>query len=89
MPSLSSIRELIAYVPTMKNISTRGNLTGIPYLGDTFNYEDQQLINSISGESVKQNKNTYRSMNSFFVFFVSILGSFFVFIFILIRKQTR
>jgi hypothetical protein len=63
MPALSSIRELISYVPTMKNLATRGDLTGIPYLGDTFNYEDQQLINSISGEIIKPNKNSIRSMN--------------------------
>ncbi|CAF4090595.1 unnamed protein product, partial [Rotaria magnacalcarata] len=56
MPSLSSVRELISYVPTLKNIATRGELTGIPYLGDTFDREDQELINSISGESSKQNK---------------------------------
>jgi len=62
MPALSSIRELISYVPTMKNIATRGDLTGIPYLGDTFDYEDQQLINSISGEPIKLNKNFIRSM---------------------------
>ncbi len=61
MPALSSVRELISYVPTMKNIATRGDLTGIPYLGDTFDYEDQQLINSISGEPSKQNKNFIRS----------------------------
>ncbi|CAF3305857.1 unnamed protein product [Rotaria socialis] len=56
MPSLSSVRELISYVPTLKNIATRGELIGIPYLGDTFDREDQELINSISGESSKQNK---------------------------------
>ncbi|CAF4166465.1 unnamed protein product [Rotaria sp. Silwood2] len=60
MPSLSSIRELISYVPTMKNIATRGDLTGIPYLGDKFDHEDQELINSISGESLQQNKTILR-----------------------------
>jgi hypothetical protein len=68
MPALSSIRELISYVPTMKNIATRGDLTGIPYLGDKFDDEDQQLINSISGEPIKQNKNIIRSMNMFDIF---------------------
>jgi len=68
MPALSSIRELISYVPTMKNIATRGDLTGIPYLGDKFDDEDQQLINSISGEPIKQNKNIIRSMNIFDTF---------------------
>ena len=62
MPALSSVRELISYVPTMRNIATRGDLTGIPYLGDTFDREDQQLINSISGETVKPNKHLIRSM---------------------------
>jgi hypothetical protein len=62
MPALSSIRELISYVPTMKNLATRGDLIGIPYLGDTFDHEDQQLINSISGETLKINKTPIRSM---------------------------
>jgi len=69
MPALSSIRELISYVPTMKNIATRGVLTGIPYLGDKFDDEDQQLINSISGESIKQNKNFIRSINILYFYF--------------------
>lgn len=73
MPALTSIRELISYVPTMKNIATRGDLTGIPYLGDKFNNEDQQLINSISGETIKQNKTLIRSMTilqiSFSIFY--------------------
>jgi hypothetical protein len=72
MPALSSIRELISYVPTMKNIATRGVLTGIPYLGDKFDDEDQQLINSISGESIKQNKNFIRSINILYFYFQSI-----------------
>ncbi len=59
MPAISSVRELISYVPTMRNIATRGDLIGIPYLGDTFDHEDQQLINSISGET---NKHLMRSM---------------------------
>ncbi len=61
MPGLSSVRELISYVPTMKNLASRGDLIGIPYLGDTFDREDQQLINSISGETVKSNKHLTRS----------------------------
>lgn len=63
MPALSSVRELISYVPTMRNLATRGDLIGIPYLGDTFDREDQQLINSISGETNKSNKHHTRSMN--------------------------
>jgi hypothetical protein len=82
MPALSPIRELISYVPTMKNIATRGNLIGIPYLGDTFNYEDQQLINSISGEAIKPNKNLIRSINMLYLYF----RLNFIF---LIRKKTR
>ena len=62
MPALSCVRELISYVPTMRNLATRGDLTGIPYLGDTFDREDQQLINSISGETSKSNKHLTRSM---------------------------
>lgn len=64
MPALSSVRELISYVPAMRNLATRGDLTGIPYLGDTFDREDQQLINSISGETNKSNKHLTRSMYS-------------------------
>ncbi|CAF3696406.1 unnamed protein product [Adineta steineri] len=60
MPTVSAIRELISYVPTTRNIATRGALIGIPYLGDTFNAEDQKLINSISGESTNQNNNLTR-----------------------------
>ncbi|CAF1329841.1 unnamed protein product [Rotaria sordida] len=60
LPSVSSVRELISYVPTMKNIATRGDLTGIPYLGDKFDHEDQELIDSISGEPLIQNKTTLR-----------------------------
>lgn len=63
MPALSSIRELISYVPAMKNVATRGDLTGIPYLGDTFDREDQELINSISGEQMKPTKHSIRSKN--------------------------
>ena len=51
LPSLSAVRELISYVPTMKNIAMRGHLTGIPYLGDKFDDEDQEIIDSISGET--------------------------------------
>ncbi|UJR26244.1 hypothetical protein I4U23_007584 [Adineta vaga] len=60
MPTVSSVRELIAYVPTMKNIATRGDLIGIPYLGDKFDAEDQKLINSISGESENKTKRPMR-----------------------------
>lgn len=63
MPALSSVRELISYVPAMRNLATRGDLVGIPYLGDTFDREDQQLINSISGETNKSTKHATRSMN--------------------------
>jgi hypothetical protein len=66
----------------MKNIATRGDLTGIPYLGDTFDYEDQQLINSISGEPSKQNKNFIRSRKILLFCF-----SFQIFL-IFIRKKT-
>ena len=61
MPALTSIRELISYVPAMKNIGTRGHLTGIPYLGDKFDDDDQQIINSISGDSLKHNDKPARS----------------------------
>jgi hypothetical protein len=75
MPALTSVRELISYVPTMRNLASRGDLIGIPYLGDTFDHEDQQLINSISGETIKSNKHLTRSMIIlnvfFFVFFYS------------------
>lgn len=84
MPSLSSVRELISYVPTLKNIATRGELTGIPYLGDTFDREDQELINSISGESSKQNKAITRSM-TMKTNFCSCL----VLIFFLLNKKTN
>lgn len=56
MPSLPIVRELISYVPTTKNVATRGHLIGIPYLGDKFDAEDQRLINSISIEPSKQHK---------------------------------
>jgi hypothetical protein len=56
MPTLPVVRELISYVPTMKNVATRGHLIGIPYLGDKFDAEDQRLINSISIEPSKQQK---------------------------------
>jgi hypothetical protein len=81
MPIVSSIRELISYVPTMKNMATRGHLTGIPYLGDKFDDEDQQLINSISGESTKQNKLIRSRIICF-----SIYDKF---VFLLIRKETQ
>jgi hypothetical protein len=63
MPAVPSIRELIAYVPTLMNLATRGDLTGIPYLGDAFNAEDQKLINSISGEAADHTKTSMRSRN--------------------------
>ncbi|CAF4197885.1 unnamed protein product [Rotaria sp. Silwood2] len=56
MPTLPIVRELISYVPTAKNVATRGHLIGIPYLGDKFDAEDQRLINSISIEPSKQQK---------------------------------
>ncbi|UJR22770.1 hypothetical protein I4U23_025802 [Adineta vaga] len=56
MPTLPIVRELISYVPTMRNVATRGHLIGIPYLGDKFDAEDQRLINSISIEPTKQQK---------------------------------
>ena len=56
MPSLPVVRELTSYVPTTKNVATRGHLTGIPYLGDKFDAEDQRLINSISIEPSKQHR---------------------------------
>ncbi|CAF1197079.1 unnamed protein product [Rotaria sordida] len=56
MPTLPIVRELISYVPTSKNVATRGHLIGIPYLGDKFDAEDQRLINSISLEPSKQQK---------------------------------
>ncbi len=66
MPTLPVVRELISYVPTTKNVATRGHLIGIPYLGDKFNAEDQRLINSISIEPSKQQKLT-RSRSEFVV----------------------
>ncbi|CAF3794998.1 unnamed protein product [Rotaria sp. Silwood1] len=56
MPTLPIVRELISYVPTTKNVATRGHLIGIPYLGDKFDAEDQRLINSISIEPSNQQK---------------------------------
>ena len=56
MPTIPIVRELISYVPTTRNVATRGHLIGIPYLGDKFDAEDQQLINSISIEPSKQHK---------------------------------
>ena len=56
MPTLPVVRELICYVPTVKNVATRGHLIGIPYLGDQFDADDQRLINSISIEPSKQTK---------------------------------
>ncbi len=65
MPTLPIVRELISYVPTTKNVATRGHLIGIPYLGDKFNADDQRLINSISIEPSKQQK-LIRSIIQFF-----------------------
>jgi len=56
MPTLPIIKELISYVPTTRNLATRGHLIGIPYLGDKFDAEDQRLINSISSEPSNQQK---------------------------------
>jgi hypothetical protein len=70
MPTLPIVRELICYVPTTKNLATRGHLIGIPYLGDKFDAEDQRLINSISIEPSKQHK-LIRSINLFFLFFMN------------------
>jgi hypothetical protein len=64
LPSQSTIRELISYVPTTRNLATRGHLTGIPYLGDKFDDDDQQIINSISGESMKTSKNVRSRKNN-------------------------
>ncbi len=72
MPAISSVRELISYVPTMRNLASRGDLIGIPYLGDTFDHEDQQLINSISGETIKPNKHLIRSIIISSVFYSRI-----------------
>ncbi|CAF0889232.1 unnamed protein product [Adineta ricciae] len=58
MPTLPVVRELISYVPTTRNLATRGHLIGIPYLGDKFDAEDQRLINSISIEPSKSQKLT-------------------------------
>lgn len=58
MPTIPIVRELICYVPTVKNVATRGHLIGIPYLGDKFDADDQRLINSISIEPSKQQKLT-------------------------------
>ena len=71
MPTLPIVRELISYVPTVKNVATRGNLIGIPYLGDQFDAEDQHLINSISIEPSKQTK-LVRSWSSISFFFVHV-----------------
>ncbi len=65
MPTLPIVRELISYVPTMKNVATRGHLIGIPYLGDKFDAEDQRLINSISIEPSKQQKLTRSKTSNF------------------------
>lgn len=70
MPTLPVVRELISYVPTMKNVATRGHLIGIPYLGDKFDAEDQRLINSISIEPSKQHK-LIRSIVSLFNFLLN------------------
>jgi hypothetical protein len=78
MPTLPIVRELICYVPTTKNLATRGHLIGIPYLGDKFDAEDQRLINSISIEPSKQHK-LIRSINLFF--FLSII------IFLILEKK--
>jgi hypothetical protein len=78
MPILPIVRELICYVPTTKNLATRGHLIGIPYLGDKFDAEDQRLINSISIEPSKQHK-LIRSINLFFLFFLSIIIYFFLY----------
>lgn len=56
MPTLPIVRELICYVPTHRNVASRGDLIGIPYLGDKFDAEDQRLINSISIAPSKQHK---------------------------------
>jgi hypothetical protein len=70
MPTIPIVRELICYVPTMKNVATRGHLIGIPYLGDKFDAEDQRLINSISIEPSKQHK-LIRSIISLFLFWIN------------------
>ena len=80
MPTLPIVRELISYVPTIKNVATRGHLIGIPYLGDQFNAEDQRLINSISIEPSKQQK-LVRSMILFFSSYIQVT-------LLVIRKKT-
>lgn len=69
MPTLPIVRELISYVPTAKNLATRGHLIAIPYLGDKFDAEDQRLINSISVEPTAQEK-LIRSMIIFYENFI-------------------
>ena len=81
MPTLPVVRELISYVPTTRNLATRGHLIGIPYLGDKFDAEDQRLINSISIEPSKSQKLT-RSRKFPNLFFIS-------FRMICIREKTR
>jgi hypothetical protein len=76
MPTIPIVRELISYVPTIKNVATRGHLIGIPYLGDKFNADDQQLINSISIEPSKQQK-LVRSMIFYLFIFNRLLFVFF------------
>jgi hypothetical protein len=75
MPTIPIVRELISYVPTIKNVATRGHLIGIPYLGDKFNADDQQLINSISIEPSKQQK-LVRSMIFYLFIFNRLLFVF-------------
>lgn len=85
MPSVSSIRELISYVPTLHNLATRGHLTGIPYLGDKFDDDDQQIINSISDDSNKHSQTMRSKTISFFAVDSSLHGNHFH----LIREETR
>ena len=79
MPTLPVVRELISYVPTIRNVASRGDLIGIPYLGDKFDAEDQRLINSISIAPSKQHK----SIRSKFPFSTEVVPVF------AFRKKTR
>mgnify|MGYP006892774756 CR=1 FL=1 len=70
LPALTSARQSIAYVPTTRNLATRGNLIAIPYLGDEFDHDGQRIINSISRETKSQVFHRTRSM--FFCLYFSI-----------------
>lgn len=84
MPTLPIVKELISYVPTTRNLATRGHLIGIPYLGDKFDAEDQRLINSISSEPSNQQK-LIRSISKK----NKTTNCFILFYFVCRRKKTR